>query len=44
MEEVKFENPHQDVSKRDFYGVVTLKYEIMMNFLQNDSLKTPRIY
>jgi len=44
MEEIKFENPHEEIQKRDFYGVGTMKYEIMMNFLHNDLLKTPRIY
>ena len=36
MEEIKFENPHEEIQKRDFYGVGTMKYEIMMNFLHND--------
>ena len=44
MEEIKFENPHEEIQKRDFYGVGTMKYVIMMNFLHNDLLKTPRIY
>ena len=43
MEE-KYENPHYDITKRDFYGPRSQNYEIMFNFLHSDSIKAPRLY
>jgi len=44
MEEEKYENPHYDITKRDFYGARSQNYDIMFNFLHSDALKTPRLY
>jgi len=44
MQELKFDNPHEEVLKRDFYLRGPARLNFMMSILHNDVLNTPRIY
>ena len=44
MNQLQFQNPHEDVTKRDFYSIGTPSYELMMNFLHHEFSKAQRLY
>jgi len=44
IQEFKFENPPEDINKRDFYGKNTPRFDVMMGILHNDLTKTQRVY
>ena len=44
MQENKFENPHEDVAKRDSYAIGTTRYDLMISVLHNELVKSQRLY
>ncbi len=44
MQEIRFQNPHEDITKRDFYAFGTNNFDLMINVLHNELVKSQRLY